>query len=453
VVMVAAAWFGLHQPSDKVNPAKVTQPLTTRPAPAVNPLEVRQREAIDQADERRAAGDLNGAAALLQSAAALNGPLSADIQKKQGEIQAEINDGQLRSLRQKEEQAWQSAKKDVDAGRFASAEKYLSSILALPEGGLRKDDAKKYQDQVIPQRKQEETLFVQAKKELQKSDLASLKQADNTLGQVIQLSGPRKAEAEQLRQSVEGRVASLGQQQQQQQQIADLRTAAQRDLAQGDLSSARQKVDQIKQAGGDPGPLSTEIDQAEAHRQSEADFQQMVQRYQAASDKNALEAARSSFQSVAQGGGSHAGDARRYLTEINSKLAAMKQQETPPVQQPAPKVETPAPKIDERPAISSLIQQYGQAFEQRDADALRKIWPTIGSRYDTYKKTFGMASAYRMDVRVESIDLTPDGQQATVNASLSQEYTIKGQKPLSHRDKAIFRVAKSGGVWLINDVQ
>ena len=156
---------------------------------------------------------------------------------------------------------------------------------------------------------------------------------------------------------------------------------------------------------------------------------------------------------MAQGGGSHAGDARRYLGEINSKLAAIKQQETPPVQQPAPKVETPTPKVDERPAISSLIQQYGQAFEQLDADALRKIWPTIGSRYDKYKKAFGMASAFRMDVRIESIDLTPDGQQATVNASLSQEYTLKGQKPLSHRDKAIFRVAKSGGVWVINDVQ
>ena len=123
------------------------------------------------------------------------------------------------------------------------------------------------------------------------------------------------------------------------------------------------------------------------------------------------------------------------------------------MQPPAPKVDTPAPKIDERPAISSLIQQYGQAFEQLDADALRKIWPTIGGKYDKYKKTFGMASAFRMDIRVERIDVTPDGQQATVNTSLSTEYTLKGQKPLSHRDTATFRLVKSGGVWVINDVQ
>ena len=193
VVMVAAAWFGLHQPSEKAVPAKTAAPtVATHPQPVVNPLEVQQREAMDQADQRRASGDLNGATELLQSAAALNGPLSAEIQAKQAEIQAEANDAKLATLRQKEEQAWQSAKKDVDAGRFSSAQKYLASILALPEGGLRKDDARKYQDQVIPQRKQEETLFARAKKDSQKSDLASLKQADDTLGQVIQLARAKK---------------------------------------------------------------------------------------------------------------------------------------------------------------------------------------------------------------------------------------------------------------------
>ena len=64
-----------------------------------------------------------------------------------------------------------------------------------------------------------------------------------------------------------------------------------------------------------------------------------MQRYQAANDKNGLEAARNSFQSVAQAGGAHAADARRYLGEINSKLTALKQEIAPPPQQPAAKVE------------------------------------------------------------------------------------------------------------------
>jgi hypothetical protein len=453
VVMVAAAWFGLHQSSEKASPGKVAPPIATRSEPMVNPLEVRQREVMDQADQRRAAGDLNGAAGLLQSAAALNGPLSADVQKKQADIQAEINDAKLGALRQKEEQDWQNAKKDVDAGRFSSAEKYLANILALPEGGLRKVEARKYQDQVIPRRQREETLWARARMNAQKNDLASLKEAYDSLGQVIELGGPRKSEAEQLRQTVEGKVGSLVQRQQHDQQIADLRAGVRRDLTQGDFSSARQKVDQIRQAGGDPASLPAEIDQAEAHRRSDSDFQQIVQRYQAANDKDGLEAARNSFQSVVQGGGPRAGDARRYLGEINSKLAAMKSEATPLPQQPATKVEVPAAKIDERPVISNLVQQYAQAFEQRDADALRKIWPSIGNRYDKYKQVFGMASAYRMDVRIDSMNVAANGQQATVNASLSQEYTVRGQKPMSHSDKAVFHLVKSEGAWVINDVQ
>jgi eukaryotic-like serine/threonine-protein kinase len=453
-VLVAAVWFGLRQPStERVNPSNPTPTVTTQPTkPAANPLEVRQQEAMDQADQRRASGDLSGAAQILQSASALNGPLTADIQRKQAEIQAEINDARLGALRQKEEQDWQNAKKDVDAGNFRSAEKYLGSILAMPGGGLRKDDARKYRDQVIPQRKQEETLWAQAKKDSLKSDSSSLKQADDTLAQVIQLGGPRKPEAEQLRQTVEGRLASLAQQQQQQQQITDLRSGAQHDLAQGDFSSARQKVDQIKRAGGDPGSLSAEIEQAEARQKSEADFQQIVQKYQGASDKNSLEAARNSFQSVAQAGGTHAADARRYVSEINAKLASLNQETTPPLQ-PVPKVQPPPQKTDERTAISSLIQQYEQACEQRDADALARIWPGIGKRYDKYKSSFDSASAYHVNVHIDSLEVTPDTEAATVNASLFLDYTPKKGKMISHRDKAVFQMQKSNGVWLIKDVQ
>jgi hypothetical protein len=453
VVMVAAIWFGLHQPSEKAGPAKTAPSVATRSEPVVNPLEVRQREAMDQADQHRASGDLSGAAQLLQSAAALNGPLSAEIQTKQAEILAEVNDAKLGTLRRNEEQAWQSAKKDLDAGRFSSAEKYLANILAMPEGGLRRDDAKKYKDQVIPQRKQEESWWARARKDSERNDLGSLKHADDTLAQIIQLGGPRKSEAEQLRQTVEGKVASLGQQQQREQQSADIRAGARRDLGQGDLSSARQKVDQIKQAGGDAAALSSEIEQAEARHQSDTEFQQIVQRYQGANDKNGLEAARNSFQSMAQGGGAHAAEARRYLGEINSKLAALKQEAALPPPQSAAKVETPVLKIDERAAISNLVQQYAQAFEQRNADALRRIWPSIGNKYDKYKQVFALAAAFRMDVRVDSMDVAADSQSATVKASILQEYTVRGQKPMSHSDKAVFHLLRSNGTWVIGDVQ
>jgi hypothetical protein len=467
LILVAAVWFGLHQPPSKTGePGKNTSAGPAQPAkPTVNPLEVRQREAVDQADQRRAAGDLSGAAQVLQSAAAINGPLTAEIQQKQAEIQAEINDAHLGALRQKEEQAWQNAKKDVDSARFSSAEKYLRGILSLPEGGLRKADAQKYLAEVIPQRKKEEALLAQAQRESQKSDVGSLQHANDLLGQVVQIAGPRKSEADQLRQSVQGRLAALAQQQQQQQQqqlrdqqIADLRAGARKDVAQGDFSSARQKLAQMKQAGGDTTSLSAEIDKGEtaeqARQQYEAAYQQALQKYQqaaSASDKAGLEAARSSLQPIAQGGGSRAADARRYLGELNSKLAALTQEVAPP--KTTSRIEPPVQKIDERAAINNLIRQYSQAFEQRSADALRQIWPSMGKRYDQYKSAFKAISAAHLTIQIENIEFSADGEQAKVDASVVSESTPRGGPPVSRRDKAVFQLAKANGVWTIQDVQ
>src|SRR4029077_4287852 len=217
-------------------------------SPNVNPLELRQRQALGEADKKRATGDLAGASRVLQDAAALNGPLTGEVQKMQDAIQAETKNDQLRRLRQQEARWWQEAVSDVDRGQFRTAQKDLNNILSLPEGGLRRDDAQKYLRQVIPQRAHEEALLTAAKQAIQKNDQTSLTNAAGFLDQVIGLDGPRKPEAEQLRQQVGNKLASLAtQQQQKQQQIADLEASAQRDIAQGDLSSARQKVDLIKQ--------------------------------------------------------------------------------------------------------------------------------------------------------------------------------------------------------------
>jgi eukaryotic-like serine/threonine-protein kinase len=444
----------------KPKPATVDQPVQQ----PVNPLELRQREAMDQADQRRAAGDLNGAAQLLQSAAALNGRLSPEIRQKQADIQAEINDSRLRNLRQKEEQTWQSGKTDVDNGRFREAEKSLKTILAMADGGLRKDDARKYLNDIIPQRKREESLWTRAQQISQRNDSSSLKEADDLLAHVIQIGGPRKSEADQLRQSIQGRLATLAQQQQQQlqqqqrdQQIATLRAGAQRDLAQGDFSAARQKMAQMKDPGADTTSLLAEIGKGEAAeqaRQYEASYQQALQKYQqaaVANDKGGLETARNSLQSIAQEEGSHAGDARKYVAEINSRLTALNQEFVPP--KTTPRIEPPAQKSDEHVAINNLIQQYSQAYEQKSADALLRIWPGMGRKYDQLKDAFRVAGDIHMTVQVLSVDLSVDGGQATVETSLVSESVLRGGKPKSRRDKAVFRLVKANGVWTIQDVQ
>src|SRR6202040_4461381 len=99
---------------------------------------------------------------ILNPAANLNGPLSAEIKKKLAGIEESMQNQSLRDLRRKEEQLWQQANDDVTGGRFAEAQKKLRQILALGDGGLRKNDAQQYLAHTLPAREEEEKLFSQA---------------------------------------------------------------------------------------------------------------------------------------------------------------------------------------------------------------------------------------------------------------------------------------------------
>jgi tetratricopeptide (TPR) repeat protein len=463
VIALAMVWGGVHFVSTRrqEEAARVAASKSSSVTPKVNPLELRQRQALDQADKMRVAGDLVDASRVLQDAVALNGPLTGEVQKMQSAIEAETKDDQLRKLRQQEAQLWQGATSDIDRGQFRTAEKELNRILTLPEGGIRRDDAQKYLRQVIPQRIHEEALMTQARQAFQKNDQNSLTNAATLLDQVIGLEGPRKSDAEQLRQQVSAKLTNLAaQQQQKQQQIADLEAGAQRDLAQGDLSSARHKADQIKQAGGDPASLSASIAQAEkleqARQQYENGYQQTVQKYEqsaAANDKKGLETARTSFQTIVQGNGSHAVDARGYLSQIDAKLSDLNQ--APP---PAVKPEAPSAKaVDDEDAIRNVIKKYQQALEQRNADAMREIWPGMGKRYDRFKRNFESATALhvqsQIEVRVENLQFSQGRQHATVNAVQFQTNTLQGKAPESRQDKVVFELTRSNGLWVISDVQ
>jgi eukaryotic-like serine/threonine-protein kinase len=438
----------------------ITAPKHAQAQPQVTPMEL-QFKAMDAADKKRAAGDFAGASRALQDAASLNGPLNGAIQKRMDAIQAEMKDERLGQLRQQEEQLWQSAKSDIDRGQFLPAEKSLNQILALPEGGLRRDDAKKYLDQTIPRRKEEEALFAQAKRALRKKDQDSLNRTAALLDRVIQFEGPRKTDAIQLRETVQNDLNTL-QKQQRDQQIASLGAGARLDAKQRDFSSARQKVNQIRQAGGDTTSLSAEIDQAEAaeqtQRQYEANYQQTLQKYKqalAANDKNGVDAARASFLLIAQGGGSHANDASKYLSEINSRATA------PPVAPPPPPVakqDLRSAKPQDEAAVREVMHRYEQAFQQQDIDALRAIWPGIGNkRYDKLKNSFKSDIALHVQVKIEvrdmRVEINPDGQRATIAALFFQKHTLKGGESKSRQDQIVYELSKTNGIWVITNVQ
>jgi secreted Zn-dependent insulinase-like peptidase len=105
----------------------------------------------------------------------------------------------------------------------------------------------------------------------------------------------------------------------------------------------------------------------------EAGYQRALQQYQQANDKKSMEGARDTLQSIAQAGGSHAADARKYVEDINKRIAAL----NPPP--PPPPVKSSTREQDEG-AIRTLVNRYEQAFDARNADALLKIWPNMGNK-------------------------------------------------------------------------
>jgi ketosteroid isomerase-like protein len=343
----------------------------------------------------------------------------------------------------------------------------------LPQGqGLKREDAQKYLTQIIPQRQHEEELLAKANLDLRKKDRGSLNDALGVLGQIIQSGGPRKPEAERLRQNAQDALSTLDEQQRDQ-KIVSLQESARQLIKQGDISSARTKADEIKQAGGDTSELSAEIERAAAAQKSaaqyEASYQQVVQKYQqvAADDKNGLQGALAAFQPIAQAGGPRAAQANQYINEINTKLTSLRANEASakpsaalnkpvaPPPPPATKPDLPSTKALDEAAVRDVIKRYEQAYQQRDADAVLQIRPNIGnSGYRKLKNTFEQLAELDFQVDISEVQVSASGDQATVNGSLTQSSTVKrGDKGKPRKDPVAFDLTKSNGKWVVTGVR
>jgi len=457
--LAAAVWLGLHfmhPKAPQVTETSVNTKLESR-TPASDPLELQQRHALDSANKLVATNDLDGARQTLQQAAALNGPLTSEVLKKQSEIEASMKDANLRQLRQTEEKLWQRAMNRTTDGNFAEAQKDLRQVLALPAGGVHRDDAQNYLGKVIPQRVQQNSLITQARQALKVSDFQSARLAASQLNRIGGDSAVVVAEIDQQEQAKLAQLES---------QFNQLKTRDD-DAAVQQLRTLGPKFQAL---AGDGGPQSSEASnyanavpgaiaemQANIQKKSvDAAFQRTVQRYQqaaSASDRNGLAVARTDFQSIIQGGGPHADEAQKFLADVNNKLAALNQ---PPISPAKPSVRPEIPPVvteDADAGVRAAVQRYSQAFEQRDANALREIWPNMGDKYSGFRSSFENARSIRMRVNIQGVDLDPNGATAVAKAQVSLDYTPKGAKSNSHTDTAVFHLAKSNGAWIITDVQ
>jgi eukaryotic-like serine/threonine-protein kinase len=459
LALLLITWAGVVSIRTKPTPVSPSPKTSTEPAaPRVDPLELQQRDALNEADKLVASNDLDGALQKLQQAAALNGPLTSEIQKKQSVIDESLKDESLRRLRQREEVLWQAAMNRLADGRYVQAQKGLHDILNLPVGGSHRDEAQNYLDKVIPQRMQQSRSIAIGRQSLEQGDFPSARRAADQLKQQGGDPAPLLTEIDRAEQS---RLAQLESQFNQFKQRDDEAAVQQLKLLQPKFQSlasdgGTQSGEALNYANSIPSAIADV--QARAQKKiADAGFQQMVQRYQqaaGANDKNGLTAARTDFEAVIQGGGPHAEEAQKHLLDINNKLATLNQ---PVVSEPKPPVKPESPAVvtvDNDAAVRAVIQKYVQAFDQKDADALRQIWPNMGPLYARLKRAFEGASSIREQLDIESVDLSPDGTKAVVKGQITQDFTPKGDKTKRVKNATVFHLAKSNsGTWVITDVQ
>jgi hypothetical protein len=460
--LAAAVWLGIHVLQSRPQvAAPVVDAKPEAHAPASNALELKQRNALNSANKLIAANDLNGAQQALQQAAALNGPLTSEIVKKQSEVEGSLQDANLRQLRQAEEKLWQRATSRIAEGRFAEAQKDFRQVLTLPLGGVHREDAQNYLDKIIPQRVQQNSLTNQAQQALRVSDFQSARKAASQLREV---GGDRAGVLAEIERQEQAKLAQLVSQFNQLKQRGDDDAVQQLKTLQPKFQALAgdggpQSAEAANYANAVPGAI-TEMQASIQKKTADAAFQRIVQRYQQAAstnDKNGLASARSEFQSVIQSGGSHADEAHKYRTEIDDKVAALSESAMHAAA-PSLKNDVPNPVAanNNENELRAVIQRYAQAFEKKDADALRQVWPGMGSKYARYKQIFELASSIREQVGIESVAVSADGTSAVVKSSVSQSYTPKADKtkPQQFTREFVFNLEKtSRGTWVISDVQ
>jgi ketosteroid isomerase-like protein len=355
---------------------------------------------------------------------------------------------------------WQAAMNRVAEGRYPQAEKELRDILSLPPGGARREEANNYLNKVIPQRMQQAHTIAAVRHSLEQGDFSSARGAAD---QLRQQGGDSKALTADIDKAEKARLTDLESQLSQLKHRDDDASIQQmKGLLSQFQALAVDGSSMASEASTDANDTSAAINDAQSRLQkksADAAFQQVVQKYQQAAssgDKNSLTASRRDLQSVVQSGGPHADEAQQYLSDVNAKIAALNQPPPPVVSAPVKPAPAPAPVAstpDNNAAIRSVIHRYEQAFDQRDANALRQVWPGMGNRYARYQATFAAASAIVMKVQIDRIEVSADGTTAMASGQFSQEFTPKGGKAKQISNATSFRLSNVNGSWVISDVQ
>jgi hypothetical protein len=450
--------------------------------PDVNPAETQQRDAITLSDKLIASGDLNRAMKVLQGAERLNGPLTNEIKTKEDAVNKSKSNDAISKL-------WQRAAEEMGNADFDAAKRDLRKIVASDDGA-RRADAQRDLNEVIPRRQKEEDLFRQAQQSSRGNNQKGLQRAAGLLDQVIALDGPRKTDATSLQREVSAQIAALKQDNAKvQAPAAKTQQLPSQPQQQAAASPEAQDWDQARNSS-EPSQIEQYLAKYPngAHTsEGQSRLQELIWNRTKPDDIGALETYVGRFPSSPHAqeavrriddihwnrinkqnsasiteflgrypGSAHSAEAQSILSQLASTSAKSAAPNQPTVSAAKPPVKADAAPVGTANSdadIRAVIQRYAQAFNQRDPEGLKQIWPTMGPRYKKYKNSFESASSIQEQVMIDSVEVAADGTKAVVKGRKSETYMLKGSKtPNIVNSAMVFQLAKSNGSWLITDV-
>jgi predicted Ser/Thr protein kinase len=325
----------------------------TPPHQVVPSLEDQQRHLIDLAHEAADKNDLKTAQDRLHQAEKLDGPLNPLIKNLRRQFTQEEQSEETRKIAKQESNFWNQAMGQMNQGSLDEAEGSFRKILALPEGGRRRADAERYLNDVIPARRQEDQLWVQAQQTWQSQQPGRARKTIALLDQIMEGGGLRVQQAQEWRtvlfqwiakneaksQNKPQPIAAAAEERMRFSLLEDqFRTAIQRadSAGQEQLRGLRPQFRALADAGGPfaleakdylnnvvPNAvkqIDSHLANASAAATDAAQFNDAVEHFKqavAASDANALRRkVLPEFQALAQGTGPNAVESSRYVNSL-----------------------------------------------------------------------------------------------------------------------------------------
>jgi hypothetical protein len=112
---------------------------------------------------------------------------------------------------------------------------------------------------------------------------------------------------------------------------------------------------------------------------------------------------------------------------------------------------------NDKAAVLKVIAEYNQAYNDRDIEALKRVWPTMGQKQvsaqrDFFRTASNVASAYNLEQEPQIM-----GDEATVRIMLTFSYVVNGKEEKTKPSRVTITLKRAGSLastplWQIQSV-